>query len=97
MAPDYNGLIAMLLGPGHAGVWYTGRAFVLAAVCLLCLAPLVSLSDLSLLAPMSTLGVTIAGAFATSVVALAGVAAAKGLVRGWFGDGVCSKCWDELG
>ncbi|GAB4822493.1 hypothetical protein N2152v2_009539 [Parachlorella kessleri] len=80
VAPDYNGLISMLLGPGHAGQWYTGRAFVVGMLCLLCLAPLVSLRDLSLLGPMSTVGVSIAGAFAASVVALTGVAFAKGQV-----------------
>lgn len=70
----------MLLGRSHVGEWYMSRAFVVAMLCLLCLGPLVSLRDLSMLGPMSTVGVTIAGLFATSVLVLTGVGFARGQV-----------------
>ncbi|KAI7843114.1 hypothetical protein COHA_003285 [Chlorella ohadii] len=76
--PDYNGLITNLVGVHDPSVWFVSRPFVLAVACLLVLAPLLSLRDLGRLGPMSTVGVAIAGCFATSVVAVTGIAIFKG-------------------
>ena len=55
---------------------------MLAVACLLVLAPLLGLRDLGRLGPMSTAGVAIAGGFAAAVVAVTGIAFAKGEVGG---------------
>ena len=55
---------------------------MLAVACLLVLAPLLGLRDLGALGPMSTAGVVIAGGFAAAVVAVTGIAFAKGAVGG---------------
>lgn len=78
--PDYNGLITNLVGLHDPSVWFVSRPFVLAVACLLVLAPLLSLRDLGRLGPMSTAGVVIAGGFATSVVAVTGIAIFKGQI-----------------
>ena len=49
------------------------------------LVPAVSMRDLSRLAPMSTAAVAVAAAFATSVIALCGIAVAQGQVRAAWG------------
>ncbi|PSC67577.1 hypothetical protein C2E20_8765 [Micractinium conductrix] len=78
--PDFNGLLTNLLGVHDPSVWYVSRPVVLAAACLLILAPLLSLRDLGRLGPMSTAGVVIAGGFAASVVGVTGIAIAKGQI-----------------
>ena len=55
---------------------------MLGVACLLVLAPLLGLRDLGRLGPMSTAGVAIAGGFAAAVVAVTGIAFAKGEVGG---------------
>ena len=94
VAPDYSGLVTNLLGVHDPGVWWAGRPFVVAAVCVLCLGPAVSQRDLSMLAPMSSAAVVVAGAFAAAVVALGAIGVAQGKVsslRGWHDGG--SSWW----
>lgn len=50
----------------------------MAVVCAVALAPLLSLRNLALLAPMSTLAVVVAGGFVSAVVGLAGIAVYQG-------------------
>jgi len=54
----------------------------MAVLCTVCLAPLLSLRNLSLLAPMSSLAIVVAGAFVSAVVGLAGIA----IFQGQLGD-----------
>ena len=79
VAPDYSGLITNLFNiHDPAAVFWVSRPFVMAVLCAVCLAPLVSLRNLSLLAPMSTAAVGVAGLFVSSVVGLAVTAAFQG-------------------
>uniref|UniRef100_A0A1D2A8A4 Amino acid transporter transmembrane domain-containing protein n=2 Tax=Auxenochlorella protothecoides TaxID=3075 RepID=A0A1D2A8A4_AUXPR len=76
--PHYSGLVTNLVGIHDPAVWYVSRPVVVGALCVLCLAPLLSLRDLALLAPASTAAVGVAGAFALSVLGIAGRAAWTG-------------------
>lgn len=78
VAPTYSGLITNLVGVHDPSVVWVSRPFVMAVVCATCLAPLLSLRNLALLAPMSAAAVGVAGLFVSSVVGLAVVAAAQG-------------------
>eukprot|EP00887_Chlorella_sp_A99_P003916 scaffold11.g3916.t1 len=78
--PLYSGLLTNVLGIHDPSLWYISRPFVVGMVCILFLLPLLSLRDLSMLGPMSTVGVGIAALFATSIVALAGVAIGRNMV-----------------
>lgn len=76
--PHYSGLVTNALGVHDPSVWYVSRPFVVGALCVLCLAPLLSLRDLALLAPASTAAVGVAGAFALSVLGITGAALWEG-------------------
>jgi amino acid permease len=89
VAPDYSGLITNLLGVHDPSVVWASRPFVMAVVCAVCLAPLLALRNLRLLAPMSTAAVGVAGLFVSSVVGLAVLAATQGALEPiqWFPAG----------
>ena len=78
VAPDYNGLITNLSGIHDPSMFWVSRPFVMAVLCIVALAPLLSLRNLSLLAPMSTAAVAVAGLFVSSIVGLAITAAWQG-------------------
>lgn len=81
--PHYSGLITNLLGVHDPSVWYASRPVVVGALCVLCLAPLLSLRDLARLAPASSAAVGVAGAFALSVLGLTARAAWTGSLAGF--------------
>ena len=78
VGPDYSGLITNLLNIHDPSVFWVSRPFVMAVLCTVGLAPLLSLRNLGLLAPMSTAAVFVAGLFVSSVVGLAMTAAFQG-------------------
>ena len=78
VAPEYSGLVTNLFGIHDPSVIWVSRPFVMGIVCIFLLAPLLSLRNLGLLAPMSTVSVVVASSFALSVVALAIAAITEG-------------------
>eukprot|EP00889_Picochlorum_renovo_P004354 jgi/Picre1/31384/NNA_006736.t1 len=75
--PHYSGIITNLFGIHSGDVWWVSRPFVMAIVCVAFLGPLVSLRNLKMLGPMSTVAVIVA-CLVSSVALLAGAAGFEG-------------------
>ena len=78
VAPNYSGLVTNLFGIHDPSVIWVGRPFVMGIVCVFLLSPLLSLRNLGLLGPMSTVSVGVASAFALTIVGLAVAAGVQG-------------------
>lgn len=68
--PHYSGIVTNLFGIHSGDVWWVSRPFVMAVVCACVLCPLVSLKNIRMLGPMSSVAVMVAASLVLSIVLL---------------------------
>lgn len=68
--PHYSGIVTNLFGIHSGDVWWVSRSFVMGVVCVCVLCPLVSLKNIRMLGPMSSVAVMVAGALVLSITLL---------------------------